>query len=295
MNPDTNFAEKTAELTRLMGELYTKRKPSSILSWAKDAGLVLPATAKISSPIEELRPMAVGALVRGVAVHAPSLSVSTTTDSGVMTRLDELHAKMDTVTALQKKINAMEESQQFLSDKFEDLKQISNQQAEQIKVLQQQVAKRAVTPPAPAAEQDAVVISGMEESEMETESTERVSEMIHNTMELPGVTVVSVVRLGKQPAAEGRPRKLLVKLSCRQQAVEVLSSARRLKQLNIDRKDNGERPIGINPNLSPAELQHRSSVWKAFTAAKAQNKKIYWSHGYRLYVNDSEVQPGDSV
>ena len=133
----------------------------------------------------------------------------------------------------------------------------------------------------------------MDESETETETTERLSEIIHSTMELPGVAVVSAVRLGKQPAADGRPRKLLVKLSSREQAMQVLTSARRLKQLNSERQANGERPIGISHNLSPAELQHRSSVWKGFTAAKAENKKWYWSSGYRLFVNNKEVQPED--
>ena len=42
-------------------------------------------------------------------------------------------------------------------------------------------------------------------------------------------------------------QKLLVKLSMREQAVELLTSARRLKQLNIERHANGKRPIGIQP------------------------------------------------
>lgn len=61
-------------------------------------------------------------------------------------------------------------------------------------------------------------------------------------MKLSAVTVVSAVRLGKQPAAEGRPRKLLAKLSSREQAVQVLTSARSLKHLNSERQANGERP-----------------------------------------------------
>ena len=72
----------------------------------------------------------------------------------------------------------------------------------------------------------------MQESETETEPTEPVLEITNNTMELPSVTVVSAVRLDKQPAAEGRPRKLLVKLGSQKQAVEVLTSARRLSQLS---------------------------------------------------------------
>ena len=124
---------------------------------------------------------------------------------------------------------------------------------------------------------DAIVVPGMQESEAETERTERVSEITHITMELPSVTVVSAVRLGKQPAAEGRPRKLLVKLGSQKQAVEVLTSARRLIQLKIERKANSESPMGISRNLSPAELQHRSSVWAAFRAAKQQKRSVVGS------------------
>ena len=148
-------------------------------------------------------------------------------------------------------------------------------------------------PPAPAAEQDAIVILGIGESETETESIERVSEIIHDTMELPSVTVVSAVRLGKQPAAEGRPRELLVMLGSQKQVMEVLTSARRLSELNNKRKANSESPIGIVPDLSPAELQHRSSVWAAFRAAKAAKKECRWKFGYRLYVDGSEVLPGN--
>ena len=224
-------------------------------------------------------------------MFAPSSSVPTTTDPGVVTLLEGLHAKVDMVTALQKQMMTMEASQQFLADKYEELKDVTKQQAEQIKVLQRQMTTRAAPPPVPETEQNAIVISGMEETETETEPTERVAEIIHNTMELPSVSVVSVVRLGKQPT-EGRPRKLLVKLGSQKEAVEVLTSARRLSQLNIERKSNSEIPIGIDRNLSPAELQHRSSVWAAFKAAKAGGKQCRWRLGYRLYIDGSEVLPG---
>ena len=204
----------------------------------------MPDTAQSSSPIEKLRSWAVAALARGATLLTPPSSTSTETIVEVMKSLKELHAKMDEWPALLTKVAEMERSQQFLNDEFEDLKKHSKQQAEHIKVLQQQMAKRAVPLPAPAVEQDAIVISGMEESEMETEAIERVSEIIHSTLQLPGVAVVTAVRLGRQPAAEGRPRKLLVKLSSGEQAVEVLTSARRLKELNIERQANGERPIG---------------------------------------------------
>ena len=144
-------------------------------------------------------------------------------------------AKVDKCSALQTRVNDLDQSQQFLSGQFEELMESNKQQAEQIKALQRQLAVQAKPPPAPAAEQDAIVISGMEESETETESIERVSKIIYDTMELPSVTVLSAVRLGKQPAAEGRPRKLLLKLGFQKQAMEVLTSARSLSQLNIER------------------------------------------------------------
>ncbi len=84
------------------------------------------------------------------------------------------------------------------------------------------------------------------------------------------MTVVSAIRLGQQPAGKGLPRKLLVKLGSQVQAVKVLTSARRLSRLNIERKANSERPIGIDWNLSPAKLQHRTSVLAAFKEGQSR-------------------------
>ena len=276
-----------------METVHSFRNSTAFIAWARRAGYQMPATATNLSPIEELRHLAVGVLVRGATVHTSPSSASTTTNVEVMTMLKELMDKVDKCNALQTRGNDLEQSQQFLSGEVDDLKESNKQQAEQIKSLQRQLAVQAKPPPAPAAEQDAIVISGMEESETETESIERVSEIIHDTMELPSVTVVSAVRLGKQPAAEGRPRKLLVKLGSQKQAMDFLTSARRLSQLNNERKANSESPIGIYRNLSPAELQHRSSVWAAFRAAKAAKKECRWKLGFRLYVDGSEVLPGN--
>ena len=77
-----------------------------------------------------------------------------------MKSLKELHAKVDRCNALQTKVAEKEKFQEFLNDEIEDLKKHSKQQ----------MAKRAVPLPAPAVEQDAIVISGMEESETETEA-----------------------------------------------------------------------------------------------------------------------------
>ena len=111
-------------------------------------------------------------------------------------------------------------------------------------------------------------------------------------MKLPSVTVVSAVKLGKQSAAEGRSRYPLVKLRSQKQTVEILTSARRLSQLNIERKANSESPIGLDLNLSPAELQYHSSVWAAFRAAKAARIECRWKLGNGLYIDGSEVLPG---
>ena len=298
MDPDKEIAwvtENEDELAKSMETVHSFRKSTAFIAWARRAGYQMPATATNLSPIEELRHLAVGALVRGATVHTSPSSASITTNVEVMTMLKELMAKVDKCNALQTRINDLEQSQQFLSGAFEDLKESNKQKAEPNKALQRQLAVQAKPPPAPAAEQDAIVISGMEESETGTESIERVSEIIHDTMELPSVTVVSAVRLGKQPAAEGRPRKLLVKLGSQKQAMEVLTSARRLSQLNNERKANSEGPIGIDRDLSPTELQHRSSVWAASRAAKAAKMECCWKLGYRLYVDGSEVLPGTSA
>ena len=285
--PGTIVTKTVEEFVKFSAEVHSKKKTENLMLWAKNADIKLPATIRSSSLIEELRSWIVGALGRGVSFQTSPSSASAETNVEVLTQLKELNAKMDIYAT---RVTQLEHSLEFLHAEIVDSKKLNKQQAEEIRVLQQQ--KRAPALPAPAAEQDAIVISGMEESETETETMERVSEIIHSTMKLSAVTVVSAVRLGKQPA-EGRPRKLLVKLSSREQAAQVLTSARSLKQLNSDRKANGERPIGISHNLSPAELQYRSSVWKGFTAAKAENKKWYWSSGYRLFVDNKEVQPED--
>ena len=68
--------------------------------------------------------------------------------------------------------------------------------------------------------------------------------------------------LGKQPPTDGaRPRKILVKVGSKQQAMDILKAGRRSSELNKDRKVVGEPPIGVDRNLSGSELLHRNSIW----------------------------------
>ncbi len=68
----------------------------------------------------------------------------------------------------------------------------------------------------------------------------------------------------------------MVKLQSRKQAMATLKAAKRLKDINFLRKESGQPPIGIDRNLSGAELKHRSSVWSEFKAAKAAGKISRW-------------------
>ncbi len=117
-----------------------------------------------------------------------------------------------------------------------------------------------------------------------------VQDIIIDTLEVENATAFSMERLGSQPATEGGwPRKILVKLLSRQQAMATLKPAKRLKDVSILRKIAGEHLIGIDRNVSGAELRHRSAVWSEFKAAKAAGKNCRWQMGFRLFVEGSEV------
>ena len=207
-------------------------------------------------------------------------------------------AKVDKCAALQTWVNDLRRSKAFHTNASEEVKGSIEQRAEQNKAPQQSLAALAQPPQVPEVKRDGIIISGMEESETETELSEQVSDIIHNIMRLPDVTVISIVRLGKQPTADGGPRKLLVKLGSEKEAMHVeRKSTRRLSQLNIERKSNDEIPIQINRNLSPWEAArlHRYLLWVAFKAAEAEGKECHWEPGYRLYIDGSEVLPDSSA
>ena len=147
MEPGKIVTETEAEYVRLVEEVTSKRKTENIISWAKSAGIKLPATTRSSSPIGELRSWVVGALARGATfINSPSSSASTETNVEVLTSLKELHAKVDTCTALQTKVAELERSQEFLNAELEDLKKLSQAaRPSRSEVLQQQ--KRAVALP----------------------------------------------------------------------------------------------------------------------------------------------------
>ena len=129
-----------------METVHSFRKSTAFIACAHRAGYQLPATATNICPIEELRHLAVGALVRGATVHTSPSSASITTNVEVMTMLKELMAKVDKCNALQTRFNGPEQSQQFLSGDFDNLKESGKQQAEQIKAW---LAVQAKRPPAP--------------------------------------------------------------------------------------------------------------------------------------------------
>ena len=128
MDPGKEIAwvtENEDELTKSMETVHRFRKSTAFIAWARRARYQMPATATNLSPIEELRHLAVGALVRGATVHTSPSSASITTNVEVMTMLKELMAKVDKCNALQTRVNDLENSQQFLSSEFEALKESS--------------------------------------------------------------------------------------------------------------------------------------------------------------------------
>ena len=103
--------KEIAWVTKIEDELaksWSCHSSYSSFPGAHRAGIELPATATNSSPIEELRHLAVGALVRGATVHTSPSSASIMTDVEVMTLLKELMAKVDKCTALQTRVNDLE-------------------------------------------------------------------------------------------------------------------------------------------------------------------------------------------
>ena len=100
--------ENEDKLAKSMETVHSFRKSTAFIAWARRAGYQMPATATILSPIEELRHLAVGALVSGATVHTSPSSASITTTVEVMTMLKELMAKVDKCNALQTRVNDLE-------------------------------------------------------------------------------------------------------------------------------------------------------------------------------------------
>ncbi|CAL8465885.1 g5421 [Coccomyxa elongata] len=144
---------------------------------------------------------------------------------------------MDELPNLQIKMKEMEKSQAFLASQYEDQLKTIEKLATSIKDLQQQLSTAMTIPTAPAAEQDAIVVSGVAESTAPAELQHFIQEIIAETMDLPDITVVTAERLGSQPKSEGvRPRKILVRLQTKQQAIATLKVAHRLKEYNSARE-----------------------------------------------------------
>ncbi|BDA51625.1 hypothetical protein COCOBI_19-1810 [Coccomyxa sp. Obi] len=193
-------------------------------------------------------------------------------------------------------VKEMDKSISFLADKYDEQLKLNEEFKRSIKDLQAQLDQTKALPPAFTADQDALVVSGVAETGTPAEVQQSIQDIISETLEMPDVTVLSVERLGSQPAADGaKPRKILVKLQSRQHAMAILKAARKLKDFNTERKADGALPIGIDRNLSGGELKHRSSVWPAFKAAKAEGKMCRWQMGFRLFVDGAEVLPSGSM
>lgn len=179
-----------------------------------------------------------------------------------------------------------------LASQHDDQLKTNEKLAASIKNLEQQLSKAMTIPTASAAEQDAIVVSGVAESTAPADLQHFIQEIITETMDLSDVTVVAAERLGSPPTSEGvRPRKILVRLQTKQQAIATLKVAHRLKEHNSARKAAGEQQIGIDRNLSGPELKHRSLLWPAFKEAKSSGKQCRWQMGFRLFVDGSEVMP----
>ncbi|BDA47215.1 hypothetical protein COCOBI_10-0600 [Coccomyxa sp. Obi] len=278
-----------------------KSKPSLIKSIKllrlKGLSVHLPTTAE-SLKLDDAKSLAVGALLRGVVVSSPQSDASTGSIqiAELIKSVKQLHSKVDELTILQSTVKEMDKSISFLADKYDEQLKLNEEFKRSIKDLQAQLDQTKALPPAFTADQDALVVSGVAETGTPAEVQQSIQDIISETLEMPDVTVLSVERLGSQPAADGaKPRKILVKLQSRQHAMAILKAARKLKDFNTERKADGALPIGIDRNLSGGELKHRSSVWPAFKAAKAEGKMCRWQMGFRLFVDGAEVLPSGSM
>lgn len=276
------------------------RTKKSLLKFLTDRNLgsaTLPTTVT-SLSLDETKHLTVGALVRGVVVSTTQSAAPTDTNqiAELVLSIEELHSKVDEFAILQTKLMEMEKSTEFLADKYDEQLKINAGFQKAIKDLQSQLDQAKAIPPAFTADQDALVVSGVAETGTPVELQRSIQGIISDTLEMPDIGVLSVERLGSQPTADGaKPRKILVKLQSRQQGMAILKAARKLKDFNIERKDAGALPIGIDRNLSGGELKHRSSVWPTFRAAKAEGKLCRWQMGFRLYVDGAEVLPSGSI
>ena len=96
-------AEAVAAVVR---EIYSRKTTNTLKKYLQEIAVELPTAAKATTSLEDLRNLAVGAVVRGVTVSALDQTAPTL---GIV-RDEELHAKLDKISDALQKIATLERS-----------------------------------------------------------------------------------------------------------------------------------------------------------------------------------------
>ena len=146
-----------------------------------------------------------------------------------------------------------------------------------------------------------LVVTNLHES---ADLTKVVADLL-DTVGVPGIKPMSIMRIGKPPppvaradvasdrsppanhaAATARPRPVLVAFSCVQEKIAVLKGRAKLAGSKFSR-------VGINPSLTKQQQARKNAAWKLYTDAKGSGMKAYWVDD-NLYVDRKLVNPHTS-
>ena len=145
--------------------------------------------------------------------------------------------------------------------------------------------------PAPA-ESHAVLISGLiKEGSSGRELVATAQDFLTTQVDpARAIHVEEVHRLGRFEENKG-DRRVKVVLRSPAEADAVLRAARNLRSYNTQRKEDGQRPVGIDRFLSTEEMAIKKALMGKWKAARDSNlAKVFW-RGCKLYVEGKEVQP----
>lgn len=190
-------------------------------------------------------------------------------------------------------VKSLEYTQGQADDRQTSLDKLTAEVADIRKNLHQQTTNRQQHQQVQPTPSQSITVSGLvkegtEGQELVAQVSNFITSHINPACE---VNVVGVDRLGRLDEGKEGHRRVKVTLGSAAEAAAVLRAARNLKSFNSERKQQGDRPVGVDQFLSREEQEKKQQLWgKWVEARKQQTPKTFWK-GCRLFVEGTEVLP----
>ena len=207
-------------------------------------------------------------------------------------RAEQGESQRKVLKEIQNTANSLDAARENLDQKLEAVTQ-------QMAALHQEIRTVREAPSAALEAQESkqeasrsVLLAGLLPEEVQgSEVLEQVREFIREEVQ-PAieVEVVSVSRMGRYSEDVQGSRRIKVEFATAVQAQAVLRAAFHLKAFNISRKKEGDRPVGLDPFLTQAELAIKRKLKGVFDSERAKGTpKVFW-RGCRLFANGQELK-----